>query len=96
MEMRIQVFYKSIRVYVALGLLLLIASCATTELNNSDHIHQYHDGQVAIFANRGDCFLSIKGEINTQLEGLVVHGLRELAALDCAEIIPNETTCIHA
>jgi len=87
MAKRMQIFCKSIRAYVALGLLLLMASCITTELNLSDHIHNYQDGQVAIFDSKGDCVLSIKGEINAQLEGLVLHGLHELAALDCADRI---------
>lgn len=87
MAKRILAFYKSIRTYTALGFLLLIASCAVADLNLSDHIHNYHDGQVAVFTSRGDCILSIKGEINTQLESLVVHGLDELAALDCTDRI---------
>ncbi len=61
-----------------------LSACMQTQLNLTEHSHLYHDGQVASFTEQDDCFLSITGEVNSQLERLMRHSLDELSKKDCS------------
>lgn len=74
-----------IKAFISVGLWIFLSACMPTQLNVSDHSHPYHDGQVALFMDHGDCYLSITGEVNSQLGGLMNQSLSELSAKDCGQ-----------
>jgi hypothetical protein len=74
---------RSIKRFLSAALVSCLCSCAPSPFDLSDHTHIYHDGQLALFTDQDNCFLSITGEINPQLEKLVRENVAELSAKNC-------------
>ena len=65
----------------------LLLSCTTQEREPDNPVYQYDGGQVSVVDDYGDCFISIKGPINSSLEKAFNKALSNIKQRNCVEKI---------
>jgi len=75
------------RLALAILISLLLQACVSDPKQLGDQVYLYEGGNVSLFDDHGDCYLSIDGPINKSLEMAFNNALDQIEKMECVEKI---------